>query len=164
MIDHADFTPTDKAQLKNVLIAALTEELNLARIAADEAKSSATSPEAKSENKYDTRSTEAAYLAHGQSLRAQSLWDLITQIQNWTPPESQTHIQLGALLCLRSKRDQRPDRWIWITPIGARHIELRGTPVQLVNHSAPLAQQLIGLEIGDSLAVMNEEWVIAKAI
>ena len=170
MTRRASLKASDKAQLKNALIAALTGELNLARIAADEAKSSATSLEAKSENKYDTRSTEAAYLAHGQSLRAQSLLDLITQVTDWSlgaddqgrHRSANESIQLGSLVCLKPAHGEHSDRWVWITPVGARQIELGGVKVQVVSPSAPLAQQLIGLEIDDTAAVMGSEWLITE--
>ncbi len=168
MTQRASLKTADKAQLKNALIAALTDELNLARIAADEAKSNATSSEAKSENKYDTRSTEAAYLAHGQSLRAQTLLDLITQISDWSlgaeQPSSHQSIGLGSLVCLNSSIPKHPDRWVWITPVGARRIELCGIDVQVVNVSAPLARQLLGLEIDDTAHVLNAEWLITKVV
>jgi transcription elongation GreA/GreB family factor len=171
MTRRATLTTTDKAQLKNALIELLNEELSLARMAADEAKSSATSLEAKSENKYDTRSTEAAYLAHGQSLRAQTLLDLITQISEWSlgadhqgHQDSHQSIGLGSLVCLRQGSDEHPGRWVWITPVGARQIELGGVKVQVVNAQAPLAQQLIGLEIDDTARVMNAEWLITEVV
>ncbi|MFN3238589.1 MAG: transcription elongation factor GreAB, partial [Pseudomonadales bacterium] len=67
--------PLEKQTVVDAILNKLDSDLALAIAAAERARDTATDKENIAENKYDTLGLEAAYLAHGQSNRAQRLAD-----------------------------------------------------------------------------------------
>ena len=82
------------------IIQQLEIELATAIASSQQAHSSATHSENVADNKYDTLATEAAYLAHGQSMRVAELQQSILLYRRFNPPayDSQSTIGLGALV------------------------------------------------------------------
>ena len=150
-----------KSQLKSALLSVLDEDIRTAIDAARQAQETASHADNKPENQYDTLSLEAAYLAHGQSERIRELQEIRIRIARWpvTDFDEDDVIAAGALAELTCA-GQVP-RHFWITPVGGRQLLLDGRTVQVISAQAPLAQQLMGLGVGDEVMLGNQSWEIS---
>lgn len=144
----------NKAKLLKAIQAQLHDELSTAINASKTAHESATHSENIAENKYDTLGLEAAYLAHGQSLRIEELNILIEQLSNFHCPDFIKHsaIQAGALVTLLDDNDCQ--RLFFISPsTGAMSLEFQGQPLQVVSINAPLGKMLNNKHCGDEITL-----------
>ena len=96
--------PLDKHALRVAILAALREEQQRQLSAAADAHEEATSEESRPENKWDTHSQEAAYLAEGQSRQVQEAGEAIglftaLPLPAFSPADP---VALGALVTLDS--------------------------------------------------------------
>ena len=97
------------------------------------------------DNKYDTLAVEAAYLAHGQSLRIADLQQSISRYQHFKPPVFDAHssIQLGAVVSIENELGQH--KHLFIGPCsGGLSIEHQGKLIQVITPATPLGQALMG--------------------
>jgi hypothetical protein len=155
----------NKSQLKPLLLSALDEEIEVALAAARRAQETASHEGNKPENKYDTFSLEAAYLAHGQSERILALQHERMQLVKWQVPEFDEHsvITTGALIALQAHAipAQPPQqRWIWIAPMGGKRLQLDGCSVLVISARAPLSALLRTLGVGEELLLDGLIWEI----
>jgi len=95
--------------LVNAIVEKLELELSTAVAASQQARDSATHSENIAANKYDTLAVEAAYLAHGQSMRIAELKQSIALYQHFQRPtfNARATIQLGALVCIEDDQEQQ---------------------------------------------------------
>lgn len=140
-----------KNALRQALLQAIDNETGAAIDAARQAQETASDAQNKPENKYDTLSLEAAYLAHGQSERIRELQELRIRLAQWVVPvfSDDDAIAAGALLTLEHNAHEA--RYLWLAPVGGRQLQLDGKNVLVVSTQAPLAQQLMKLTVGDEL-------------
>lgn len=104
------------------------------------ARAEATSQESKAENKYDTRATEASYLAAGQGRRLESLRSLDAWLAQLDPEAGHERVALGALV--RLVEPPKPDRWVLLAPTGGPTVTVRGATVMLLSLDSPLGEAL----------------------
>lgn len=146
--------PIDKNQLISTIIEQLQEELATACAASQEAHASATHSENISDNRYDTLGLEAAYLAHGQSMRITELQQSIDRYRRFQVPEfgPQSPVKLGALVSVES--EDGTVRAVFIGP-GAGGLSLGAGPeaVQVVTSATPLGQSLLNQHLGDEFTL-----------
>ena len=110
------------------------------------ATSEATHSEARSEGKYDTRSTEASYLARGQAERIAVLRRELA----WF--EAQLHESRVPLLQLW---EGGAARWVLLAPVaGGRRVSVDGQEVVVVTPASPLGEALAEAEPGDEVTYM----------
>lgn len=154
----------DKPAILALILATLEEELAVARAGAASTIAAATDPDCKAENKYDTRSLEASYLARGQSRRVTELSEAIaafTALAQTTPSSGPT-AALGSLVTLASPDD--PVAHYLIGPAGGG-IEVRhaGEEILVVTPGSPLGHRLLGKNIGAGvvLQVGRAAWTVA---
>lgn len=138
--------PTARAVV-DALIHVLAEDLKgveaMARLASDEA----TSGENRAENKYDTRSLEASYLARGQAERVISLRRTLSWLQAFEEPSAVGRVALGAIVTVSV--DER-SRVLFLAPDeGGRQVQVDGVEVQVVTPKSSLARAILGLQPGD---------------
>lgn len=150
----------NKTALLRAIVTKLQGELNTAIKASQIAHESATHSENIAENKYDTLGLEAAYLAHGQSLRIVELQTAISVLETFRCPKfsPESAIMAGALVCLLD--DNEHQRLIFISPsTGAMSLIFEGQLVQVISQAAPLGQALDRKHCGDELALcINNDW------
>ena len=131
------------------IIGVLRETLAASTKAARASSAAATDPDSKAENKYDTRNTEASYLARGQAFRvaetAQALREFETMpVRQFTPDEA---IADGALVSLHSAGETL---FYFIGPAaGGTVVEIDGKEVIVITASSPLGAKLTGRKAGD---------------
>ena len=140
-----------KGHVVDALCAAITAELCSMESMAEMARDEATSAETKAEGKYDTRATEASYLARGQAWRIAELrklrgW-LMTEIAR--APTMTEGVQTGALVRVDGARSE----WLYVAPIGGGKASCNGETVRIVSLASPLGAAMEGLEVGDAFEV-----------
>jgi transcription elongation GreA/GreB family factor len=138
--------------LFSAILRKLQLELSTAVDASQQAHDSATHSENIATDKYDTLAVEAAYLAHGQSMRIAELKQSIALYQNFQRPtfNARSTIQLGALVCIED--DQGQQRRLLIGPTaGGLSIDSEQGPIQVITPNAPLGQALMGKRVDDGV-------------
>jgi len=141
-----------KEFLRQQILTQLRADLTLQTSAAQLARDEAIDEESRPENKYDTHSQEAAYLAEGQARLAAEITESIAIMQSMELPDftADAAIAVGALVEVgNSKRND----WYLIAP-RAGGMELKtpdGREVLLITPSSPLGRQLMGRRRGDQV-------------
>ena len=138
--------------LVSAIIKQLEAELATAIRANEEAHSSATHSENIATNRYDTLALEAAYLAHGQSMRIADLQSSIALYRHfkWPHFDQNSLIQVGALVSLVNNEDAIQCLFIGPSSGGLR---ILGEPnnIQILTPSAPLAKALLNKTVDDEI-------------
>jgi transcription elongation GreA/GreB family factor len=124
------------------LVALLSDELAVLLQVTAAARDEATSPESRAENKYDTRATEASYLAAGQGERLVTLRHLLAWAESGT----------GALVQVD------PPAWFLLAPDGGgRVVRVSGVEVRVVTPGSPVGEALAAAAPGDVVRIGPRE-------
>ncbi|MGK0442776.1 MAG: transcription elongation GreA/GreB family factor [Pseudohongiellaceae bacterium] len=146
--------------LVNAIIEQLQRELDTAAEASQQAHASATHSENVADNKYDTLAVEAAYLAHGQSLRIIELQQSIARYQHFKRPNIRpiSSIEMGALVCIED--EQGMQRSVFIGPAaGGLRIETGEGIIQVISPSTPLGNALMDKQLDDEVTFqLNQQY------
>jgi len=134
-------------------LAVLKAELAALTRAAQGAFAAATDPDSKAENKYDTRTLEASYVARGQARRVTELQEAVRAFEALSGNELATGaaITLGALVSLEAAGETAH---YFIGPFaGGTEIVQEGKEIVVITPSSALGQKLLGQRVGDALAL-----------
>ena len=124
----------DKTALQQAILAELQAELTLLTEAANTARDEATNEESRAEDKYDMRSQSAAYQA--------------LPVRRFNPGEP---VATGALVTLEARNRHS---WYFLGPQhGGLEVRLNGTSVMVVTAASPLGRQLLGRNLGETVAL-----------
>ncbi|MBL9214550.1 MAG: GreA/GreB family elongation factor [Opitutaceae bacterium] len=139
-----------KRELLDRIIAQLTAEVKALTTAALATHAEATDDENKAEDKYDTRSLEASYLAHGQSKAAEEAAQAVAQFQALGARDfaAGEPVSLGALVTLTGRG--RPAYFVG-PRAGGTEVEADGRPVLVITPQSPLGRQLVGRRQGEAV-------------
>ena len=140
-----------KSTLRDSIVARLREELARQTTAAEMARDEAISEESRAENKWDTHSQEAAYLAEGQAKLASEIGESIELYSSLPLPnfEPGAPIALGALVEVEVG-EVGLSSWYFIGPRGGGlEIVFDSKPVLVVTPQSPLGRQLLGMRVGE---------------
>lgn len=141
----------DKPAIVSLIIEHLLAELETVAGASREAREAATHPDARAEDKYDTRATESSYLADGQARHAAELREAVELYRALTVRTFGTDepIALTALVTL----EQRGARDLYF--IGPRNggviVHLDDAEVMVITPQSPLGRALLGCRAGDAV-------------
>jgi transcription elongation GreA/GreB family factor len=144
----------DKTRLYHLIIDKLTSDLAMITRAALEAHANATDKENIPENKYDTLSLEASYLAQGQSKRAVEIERALSRFQKLKLQafSEDSEVSMGALVCLEDPSGAR--RFLLIGPdAGGLVVKVGGHPVTVITPQSPVGQNLLSKFRGDPVAL-----------
>ena len=150
----------EKPQVVIALREAAEASLLTAERAQARAHDEATSDESKAEGKYDTRATEASYLARGQAERVADLRVLVAWYKRLAPHDTQNKVALGALVTLGDEGDSL----LFVAPVGGAQVEIEGQVVKTISLSSPLGTAMKGLEAGDDFKVQSPDGVLEREI
>jgi transcription elongation GreA/GreB family factor len=142
----------NKASLRAAILEQLRCNLSLQVGAAQLARDEAISEESRAENKYDTHSQEAAYLAEGQARLAAEIEENLAHYTSLPLPDFATGdpIALGALVELTAGAKST---WYFLGPrAGGLELQLDGRDILVLTPQAPLGRQLIGKRLGETVA------------
>ncbi|MEY3608931.1 MAG: hypothetical protein RLZZ447_1719 [Verrucomicrobiota bacterium] len=141
----------DKSALRAAILAALREEQERQARAAADAHEEATSEESRPENKWDTHSQEAAYLAEGQSRQVQEAAEAIglfaaLPLSAFSPADP---VALGALVTLDSGGNVA--RYLLGPRAGGLTVATAEGEVMVLTPQSPLGRQMLGRRVGDEI-------------
>jgi transcription elongation GreA/GreB family factor len=145
------FAPVKKSTLRDAILQQLRQELARQTTAAELARDEAISEESRAQNKWDTHSQEAAYLAEGQARLAAEIGASIELYATLPLPDfgPTDVIALGALVELEPPRGAKSS-WYFIGPrAGGLELRLDGREILVLTPLSPLGRQLIGRHVGD---------------
>jgi transcription elongation GreA/GreB family factor len=145
------FAPVNKASLRDSILVQLRQELLRQATAAATSRDEAISEESRAENKWDTHSQEAAYLAEGQAKLAAEIRATIDLYATLPLPTftADDPIAVGALIELENVGART---WYFIGPrAGGLEVSMDGRNILVLTPQSPLGRQLIGKRVGDTL-------------
>jgi transcription elongation GreA/GreB family factor len=148
------FAPVKKTSLRDEILRQLRQELARQTSAAETAREEAISEESRAENKWDTHSQEAAYLAEGQAKLAAEVGTSIELYSTLALPEfsSGDAIALGAVVELASA--ERKSAWFLLGPrAGGLELEFEGHHLLVLTPQSPLGRELLGRRVGDVIQI-----------
>ena len=153
-----------KEEILERIIASLRRELEACIMAAREATAAATDPGSKAENKYDTRSLEASYLARGQALRVSELHEAVLAFEALNPhvAASDQAILLGVLVVLADKSEEV---LYFLGPCaGGTSVEVNDEEILVITPASPLGMDLMGKRAGDTIRMRSGAKMIIKSV
>ena len=147
------FATVRKATLRESIIQRLRQELERQASAAELSRDEATSEESRAENKWDTHSQEAAYLAEGQAKLAAEISASLELIGTMPLPDfgPEDPIALGALVELQSTKTQRRTHYFLGPRAGGMELVVDSRSVLVLTPQSPLGRQLLGRRVGDTV-------------
>jgi len=145
----------DKVKVQAALLAVMKDELATALAAAKAATAAATDPDSKAENKYDTRTLEASYIARGQAMRVAELQTAVGTFEAMGVREfaADSQISVGALVGLKIADETSH---YFIAPVaGGTEVVVEGREVMIITPSSPLGQKLAGRRVQEFVQLPN---------
>ena len=140
-----------KSVLREAILAQLRAELARQTGAALLARDEAISEESRAENKYDTHSQEAAYLAEGQARQAGEVETSLAHYAAMPLPDFAPGdlIALGAVVELGR---EGTGAWYFLGPrAGGLELHVEGRNVLVLTPQSPLGRELLGKRAGDTV-------------
>ena len=143
-----------RAAFKTVL-EKFRQELKQQERAAGAAREGASGDEVSSESKYDTRATEASYLARGHAMQYEALIDDLRTLEAYRVPdyENDESIGTGALVEVSFGRERQ--HYFILPRGGGIFVEFDGIEIAVLNPRSPLAKCLVGNKTGHSFEAPN---------
>ncbi len=151
----------NKQAILSLILDSLRAELDTSLNAAKAASAAATDPDSKAENKYDTRSLEASYLARGQAQRVGELQEAVHAFEalNLRRHEDGDAIGPGALVGLKSGE---MENWYFMGPAaGGTQVRHDEQEVLVITPGSPLGQQLMGRKVGGNATMPGGQATIS---
>lgn len=147
----------DKRAVFKAVLQQFRDDLRQQERAAGSARDGATGDEVRSEGKYDTRATEASYLARGHAMQFEALVDDLRTLEAYRVPdyEADETIGTGALVEVGFGRERQ--HYFVLPRGGGIFVEHEGVEIAVLNPRSPLAKSLNGLRSGDDFAVPGGE-------
>jgi len=145
----------NKKQLVNTIVDALTQELQKAINAANEAHAAAVDDQSVAETQYDTLAIEAGYLAEGQSKRVSEFQQAIEAYQalELVAFDENSTVTIGALVQLAA--DSQSRHWFFIGPAaGGFRCNLAEQAITVITPQSPMGIALIGKQQDDDIDIM----------
>ena len=147
----------DKRAVVEAVRATLADELAAVERVAAMARDEVSSAETKQEGKYDTRATEASYLARGQAwrvaeLRRLSAWFAVFDVDK----HHVARVGVGSLVQLEGPRTV----WVFVSPVGGPKVVVDGEEVRLISPRSPLGTAMADTEEGDCFEVKSPKGMV----
>jgi transcription elongation GreA/GreB family factor len=154
----------DKTRLRAAVLKRLQEDLDNLTRAALMARDEATHEESRPENKYDTHSQEAAYLAEGQARLAAELLESIKLFGALpvAPFAAGQPIALGAYVVTDAGRGKV--HYLLGPKNGGIEVECDGAPLVVVTPQSPIGRLLLGKKAGDSFSQSSGSRLITTRV
>ncbi len=150
----------NKNEILGQLIAEITQQLQMAHTAAKNTYNDATHEDNKAENKYDTRSLEASYLAGAQAERVKDLKETLgyvsqVQLKKFSADD---RIALTALIELSAGGKKT---WVLLLAKGGgQSITSQGKAIQVITPESPIGKIIIGRSKEDDFDINQKNYII----
>lgn len=143
----------DKQEIKDQLLEAITKDIEQAEKNYKSSKQLSQSSDMKQESKYDTRSTEAGYLASAQKQRLEDLkleQKLIEEI-DISPIGKDDPITMGTLVKIRHNDLER--FYFLASTAGGTPLKIDDITLLVISVFSPLGKEILGLKSGDEFEI-----------
>lgn len=143
-----------KNRIHQLIIERLSADLTVFSVAAKTAHEASIHEENVPDNKYDTLSLEASYVAQGQANRAQEIKRALHAYRTLALQhfEADAPIRLTALVTLEAEDGET--RTVFIGPEeGGLKLTLDGEEILVITPGSPLGNDLIGKCVGDLVSI-----------
>ncbi|WP_089938171.1 GreA/GreB family elongation factor [Candidatus Entotheonella palauensis] len=148
----------DKSHIVRVIVEKLHANLALLMNAAKSAHNVATHEENIADNKYDTLSLEASYLAQGQANRAQEVRLAIDAYQHLSLQQFDADSAIGVSALAILEAEDGSHMTVFLGPhAGGLKVEAHGREVVVITPSSPLGKELLGKVLGDMVDLRVDE-------
>ncbi len=139
-----------KPKVVDAILDTLRRKYKSLKHASEQTRGGGTDTESKAEGKYDTRSTEANYLADGQAMKAELVAQAIAAFEALEAPEEiDAAISIGSLFQLEFGRERV---WFFLGPAyGGLEIDCDGLPITVISPDSPVGSGAIGLRANDEM-------------
>ncbi|GAA5143222.1 GreA/GreB family elongation factor [Prosthecobacter algae] len=139
--------PLSKSAVLTAIQKTLDDELAALTRGARASFAAATDPDSRAENKYDTRTLEASYVARGQAQRVQELQAAVHLFQALAQDlTASPTVRLGSFILLDE------DQYYFMGPgAGGTEVILEGKEILVITPASPLGQRLMGKGAGETL-------------
>jgi hypothetical protein len=147
----------DKRAVFKAVLGQFRDDLRQQERAAGAAREGATGDEVQSESKYDTRATEASYLARGHAMQFEALVDDLRTLEAYRVPDygPDESIGTGALVEVAFGRERQ--HYFILPRGGGIFVAHEGVEIAVLNPRSPLAKSLNGLRSSDAFTVPGGE-------
>ena len=134
------------------IIATLEAELMTLTRAARDSYAAATDPDSRAENKYDTRTLEASYVARGQAQRVAEVTEAVEMFKGLRAAAiNEQMVSIGSLVALKAPGETMH---CFLGPAaGGTQVEHEGVVVDVVTPTSPLGQKLLGSKDGATIQI-----------
>ncbi len=140
-----------KSAVLDSILARLDTELQALMRGARASFAAATDPDSKAENKYDTRTLEASYVARGQAQRVEELQAALRGFRALSNTTATSAVQVGSLIGL--KMAGGTDHYFIGPAEGGLEIVIEGTELMVITPASPLGARLMGRATGDKVTL-----------
>jgi hypothetical protein len=131
------------------LITHLDSELEGLLRGARASYAAATDPDSKAENKYDTRTLEASYVARGQAQRVAEVQEARHSLMQLRDLPSGQTVKLGSLISLEIGGQK--DHYFLSPAEGGTEVTVEEQTVMAITPSSPLGSKVMGLALGSTI-------------
>ena len=149
-------TLEEKTRILSDLLQQAEKELEVATRVVKDAVAAATDEEAKAEGDKDMRSTEASYIARGQSGRLRDIEHMVAVFRALKPRVFSDNDRIAVGACVHLEGDHGDIRCILMQVGGGMKTQLGGHSVQVVTVQSPLGSALLGKTEGDTIEVTTQ--------
>ncbi len=144
-----------KIELIERILESLREELTVIKDGARDSYEEATHEESQPENRFDTHSLEASYLAAGQAKVVVEIEDAVMRCQNMVLNKfgPDDPIGVGALVKLKSKRETT---FYFLVPIaGGIEVKDGKKTILVITPQSPIGKLLVGHKAGEEVQLQT---------
>lgn len=153
-----------KSDVLTAILARLEIELEALLRGAKASFAAATDPDSKAENKYDTRTLEASYVARGQAQRVTELQSALHAFGALQAGGSVDHaaVRLGSLVELELGGSVD---FYFIGPAeGGVEITVEGREVMVITAASPLGARLMGKAVGEKMQMPSGQVALVRSV
>lgn len=145
----------NKQQLVDIIVNSLTQELQKAIDAANEAHAAAVDDQSVAETQYDTLAIEAGYLAEGQSKRVSEFQQAIDAYQALELKNFNVNSTISVTALVQLSADSQSGHWFFIGPAaGGFRCNLAEQNITVITPHSPMGMALLGKQQDDDIEIM----------
>ena len=141
----------NKQDIIDQLLNNVREEIDKAKEIFENTKEFASEDDMQAESKWDTRSTEAKFLASGQQQRLEELKQELKLLEDIEIPETTDTVSIGSLVKIGFNGTIR--NYFMSPTAGGTQIKSGDEAVLVISVFSPLGAEAIGLEAGEEFEV-----------
>lgn len=143
----------NKKKLILFLTNKIAEELAAITQAAKNTYDVATNEDNKPENKYDTRSLEASYLAGAQAERVADMKEVLAIFENLPIKDFTEASKIMTTALVQVSHNDKLSFVLIMPKGGGQSVLFEHKPIQVITPESPLGKALIGRQLGDFVEV-----------